>query len=129
MVAVPLRVPPPQADTPILQWIVDALMHLDECIDETRHEQRAAAEERKEQIADVRATLSAYMTAAHAASTDLDARIESHIDEHRKIDDRLKGRHDVLKLQGRVVEWTLKAAMEGVKLGVLGAILKLTGVI
>lgn len=97
----PLRVPPPKATSIVEQYVIDSLLHLDECLDDLR---KAV----KEYDKITREALTAFL---------------EKIEEHQRFHDEMELVKDTTKAvwarQGRIVEKVIDLASAG---GILAAI-------
>jgi hypothetical protein len=76
---VPIRVPPPPAGSLVEQWIIDALMHVDDCLDELKRDT-------KNSLSELKAEVSANAVLGHSQDQDLLQQIETHKRFHETMD-------------------------------------------
>lgn len=100
------------------QWLIDTLMHLDECLDKT---QEAHEETRTE--------MSVWLAAAKNFDNDFEARLKQHIDEHHLIDANKKAKRSVWMNQWDGLKEAIKFATSGTMTAIVVVALKWLGVI
>jgi hypothetical protein len=121
VVAVPLRVPPPQADSQnAMQWVMDALFHLDECIDDGKKDTGKRLDELKSSVEDKFATIFSMIASKEEDHLDLGKRIEDHLSFHKTIDAVLEERK---RQQKKLTDtaWEVGKEVGKVAAGAIGA--------
>lgn len=126
-----LRLPPPTdpARTATEQWIIDALLHLDECLDEHKREGKQDTKVLQDAQMELRAEVTAWMATATASDSSLIKRIEAHELEHRQIEELHKAKHSVWKMQLSWLNDAFRLATSGGVLLVFGAAAKMLGIL
>lgn len=109
----PLRVPPPKANNAIEQWIIDSLLHLDECIDDGKTQTREQMDEMKHAQAEFRAEVTAALAAKEADHTGILARLNAHDTEHKALEQVKKAQAGVWRTQGKWAAWLVERVTQG----------------
>lgn len=112
----PVNVNDPTWQGRFYQLIIDALNHIDECLDEY-----------KEQVKEQRVESSAWMAATAAGDKDLEQRILTHLQEHHLIDENAAARMSVWKKQWKVAKEAGKFLTSGAVVAVVWALIQLAG--
>jgi hypothetical protein len=100
------------------QLVVDALNHIDECLDEW-----------KRQIEEQRVEQSTWMTAARESDRDLDGRLSIHLREHDLINHTVKARRSVWGFQWNTLREVGKVLSSGLIMGAVAVSAKWLGLI
>lgn len=79
---------PPLATSAFEQWVIDALLHLDECVDKTR-------DGAKQEIQNLRATMETWMKASDDKDKDLADKWADHVGFHKEGEAAAKARAGV----------------------------------
>ena len=124
----PIRVPPPPASTLVEQWIIDALLHLDACVDDTKKSNNAAFLSVKDEQKDLRATIESWIVAGKESSVGLARRIEDHQEFHDLMTRDATSRRSVWKLQGDWVRGAFRVLTDAAVIGGAVMVLRALGV-
>jgi nitric oxide reductase activation protein len=95
MTAVPLRVPPPKADSVVEQWLIDAALHLDDCLDEHKRQVLEKFDELKAVLEDFKATAFSMI----ASKADDHETLRDRIESHQRFHDEMEALQKALKQQ------------------------------
>ena len=124
----PIRVPPPPASTLVEQWIIDTLLHLDTCVDETKKSNVAAFMAVKDETQDLRATIESWIVAGKEGHGSLARRIEDHQEFHDLMSRDANTKRSVWKLQGDWVKGAFRILTDAAVIGGAVMVLRALGV-
>lgn len=95
----PIRVPPPIASTAAEQWIIDSILHIDECLDEAKRQASDDLAEIKQDVKDIKADFDVTKIALLHSDGLIEGAVEAHKREHEAIDAQETGKRDLWKVQ------------------------------
>ena len=127
--SVPLRATPPRAETVMEQWVIDSLLHLDECIDRVGRQSADHFKSLHDAQQELRAEVTASITALHSGDSTLEGRFSEHENKHAEDARVEKAEHGVWSSQLRWGREIVRSAFEVGKIAGGVGFLKLIGIL